>query len=131
LSWSVDQIGGPRVDDYRPAHLGLEDERTLLGGLLPSCGFRLRRWMIAAWHVAAAVGNGARVGRARAADTGGPRDQVLTNVLPCGPARTALCSALPRAHCFQDKNHIVQPLSRTPARGLPVIFTGSPGTAIM
>jgi len=48
LSWSVDQIGGPRVDDYRPAHLGLEDERTLLGGLLPSCGFRLRRWMIAA-----------------------------------------------------------------------------------
>jgi len=37
LSWSVDQIGGPRVDDCRPAHLGLEDERALLGGLLPSC----------------------------------------------------------------------------------------------
>jgi hypothetical protein len=36
LTHSVDQIGGPRLDDYRPDHLGLEDERTLIGGRLPA-----------------------------------------------------------------------------------------------
>jgi hypothetical protein len=36
LTWSVEQVGGPRLDDYRPDHVGLEDERTLLGGRLPA-----------------------------------------------------------------------------------------------
>lgn len=53
------------------------------------------------------------------------------NVLPCRPARVASCSALPRTHLFQGRNHMVQPLSQVPARGLPVIVTGSPGTAIL
>lgn len=48
LSWSVDQIGGSRVDDWRAAHLGLEDERTLLGVCFRRARFRLRPWMIAA-----------------------------------------------------------------------------------
>jgi len=53
------------------------------------------------------------------------------SVLPVGPACTAWCSALPRTHLFQGRNHMVQPLSHVPARELPTIFTGSPGTAIL
>src|SRR5580704_14754534 len=39
-----------------------------------------------------------------------------TNVLPCGPACTASCSALPATNCFQDRNHCVQPLPQVPER---------------
>ena len=35
LSWRIDRLGGPRLDDYRPDHLGLPDDRTLIGGRLP------------------------------------------------------------------------------------------------
>lgn len=35
LSWRIDSLGGPRLDDYRPDHLGLPDDRTLIGGRLP------------------------------------------------------------------------------------------------
>jgi hypothetical protein len=56
-------------------------------------------------------------------------DAGFTSVLPFGPARTALCSALPRHRARHDRNHTVQPLSQVPPRGLPVIVTGSPGTA--
>src|SRR5450759_207836 len=59
----------------------------------------------------------------------GRSDAGSTNVLPSGPARTALCSALPRRSSRQDRNHTVQPLSQVPPRGLPPIVTGSPGTA--
>jgi DNA-binding NarL/FixJ family response regulator len=55
----------------------------------------------------------------------------LTNVLPSGPATTAWPSALPCRYLFQGRNHWVQPLSKVPARGLPVIVTGSPGTSIL
>jgi hypothetical protein len=36
LVHSLDGGGGPRLDDYRPDHVGLEGERTLLGGRLPA-----------------------------------------------------------------------------------------------
>jgi hypothetical protein len=35
LSWRIDGLGGPRLDDYRPDHLGLPDDQTLIGGRLP------------------------------------------------------------------------------------------------
>jgi hypothetical protein len=35
LSWRTDSLGGPRLDDFRPDHLGLPDDRTLIGGRLP------------------------------------------------------------------------------------------------
>jgi hypothetical protein len=35
LSWRIDGLGGPRLDDFRPDHLGLPDDRTLIGGRLP------------------------------------------------------------------------------------------------
>ncbi len=35
LSWRIDSLGGPRLDDHRPDHLGLPDDRTLIGGRLP------------------------------------------------------------------------------------------------
>jgi hypothetical protein len=35
LSWRIDGLGGPRLDSYRPDHLGLPDDRTLIGGRLP------------------------------------------------------------------------------------------------
>src|SRR5450759_3334790 len=59
----------------------------------------------------------------------GRSDAGSTNVLPFGPTRTASCSALPRRSSRQDRNHTVQPLSQVPPRGLPLIVTGSPGTA--
>lgn len=27
LSWRIDGLGGPRLDDYRPSHMGLGDDR--------------------------------------------------------------------------------------------------------
>src|SRR3954447_9278774 len=62
---------------------------------------------------------------------GRARARGLTNSLPLGPVRTALLSALPRQYLRQGRNHMVQPLSHWPERGLPLIFTGSPGTAIL
>ncbi len=59
LSWSVDRVGGPRVDDYRPAHLGLQDDRTLLGGLLPPGAVSAEAVDDRGRRVPAAVGNGA------------------------------------------------------------------------
>ncbi len=53
----------------------------------------------------------------------------LTNALPCGPATTASCSALPLTYWRHGKNHSVQPLSHVPGRGLPVTITGSPGAS--
>lgn len=35
LSWRIDRLGGPRLDGYRPDHVGLPDNRTLMGGRLP------------------------------------------------------------------------------------------------
>jgi hypothetical protein len=35
LSWRTDSLGGPRLDGYRPHHLSLPDDRTLIGGRLP------------------------------------------------------------------------------------------------
>jgi len=54
-----------------------------------------------------------------------------TKVLPSGPASTAMCNALPLANWFHAMNHWVHPLSQVPARGLPVIVTGSPGTSML
>ena len=51
--------------------LGSKTSARCSGFCFRRARFRLRRWMIAAWHVAADVGNGAWVGRAGAADTGG------------------------------------------------------------
>ena len=56
-------------------------------------------------------------------------DEEPTNVLPSGPVCSASCSALPRSHWFQGRNHTVQPLSQVPPFGLPAIVMGSPGTA--
>ena len=56
-------------------------------------------------------------------------DDGLTNVLPDGPACTAMPSALPLSSCFQVRNQTVNPSSQCPAAGLPVIVTGSPGVA--
>jgi hypothetical protein len=36
LTASLARVAGPRVDDNRPDHVGLEGERTLLGGRLPA-----------------------------------------------------------------------------------------------
>jgi DNA-binding NarL/FixJ family response regulator len=55
----------------------------------------------------------------------------LMNVLPPGPASTASFSALPWRYLSHGRNHWVHPLSNTPARGLPVTVTGSPGTSIL
>jgi len=59
LSWSVERIGGPRIDDYRPAHLGLRDDRTLLGGLLAPGSVSAEAVDDRGCRIAAAVGNGA------------------------------------------------------------------------
>src|SRR5450759_1773110 len=80
----------------------------------------------AAYAGAAFLGRGAPSG-GLALD--GRSDAGSTNVLPFGPTRTASCSALPRRSPGQDRNHMVQPLSQAPPRGLPPIVTGSPGTA--
>jgi hypothetical protein len=61
----------------------------------------------------------------------GGSDDGLTNVLPSGPADTAMPSALPDRYRSQVMNHWVQPLSNVPARGDPVTVTGSPGTSIL
>src|SRR4029450_8981644 len=60
---------------------------------------------------------------------GGRRAARSTNVLPLGPASTAWCNALPSRSSDQLRNQTVQPSPHVPARGLPVIVTGSPGTA--
>src|SRR5215216_1670565 len=60
---------------------------------------------------------------------GGRRAARSTNELPLGPACTAWCNALPSRSSDQLRNQTVQPSPHVPARGLPVIVTGSPGTA--
>ena len=35
LSSSLERADGPRVEEYRPSHLGLDDDRTAVGGRLP------------------------------------------------------------------------------------------------
>ena len=67
----------------------------------------------------------------KGAAASGPQARGRTSLLPWGPTRTALCRALPRSHRRHGRNHIVQPLPQVPARGLPVIVTGSPGTAML
>jgi hypothetical protein len=59
LSRSVDRVSGPRVDDYRPAQVGLDGDRTLLGGLLPSGAISAEAVDDRGHHVQAVVGNGA------------------------------------------------------------------------
>src|ERR1700737_404811 len=54
----------------------------------------------------------------------------FTKELPDGPVCTASCSALPATSWFQVRNHTVHPSSHFPATGLPLIVTGSPGTAM-
>ena len=44
-------------------------------------------------------------------------------------AASKMTSALPASSWRQVRNQTVQPLPQVPARGLPVIVTGSPGTA--
>ncbi len=59
LSRSVDRVGGPRVDSYRPAHLGLRGDRTLLGGLLAPGAVSAEAVDDRGYRVQAAVGYGA------------------------------------------------------------------------
>jgi len=59
-----------------------------------------------------------------------PTDDGLTNVLPFGPASTAMWVALPATYWDQERNHSVQPSSQLPDFGLDSIVIGSPGMAI-
>ena len=59
LSWSVERLGGPRIDDYRPAYVGLGDDRTLLGGRLAPGAAAAEAVDDRGQRVPAAVGNGA------------------------------------------------------------------------
>jgi hypothetical protein len=59
LSWRIDGLGGPRLDDYRPSHVGLGDDRTLIGGRLPRGAVGAEVVDDAGRRIAAAVGGGA------------------------------------------------------------------------
>jgi len=59
LSWRVDGLGGPRLDDYRPGHLGLDGDRTVIGGRLPPRAVGAEVVDDTGRRVTAAVGNGA------------------------------------------------------------------------
>jgi DNA-binding NarL/FixJ family response regulator len=96
---------------------------ALSAGLRPELAGRAGRY-----DAVQLPGSGAPSGAGAAA---AGTDEGLTNVLPPGPASTASSSALPSRYLFHGRNHMVQPLSHTPARGLPVTVTGSPGTSIL
>src|SRR5215471_13452612 len=115
---------GVRVYRRAPAHAGsilarFHPVERVIGASFPHlrpkvCGYAaVALFGVEVWSGGLAFGGGSVAG--------------LTNVLPSGPACTASCSALPPASCCHDRNQSVQPLSQTPARGLPVIVTGSPG----
>jgi hypothetical protein len=61
LSWRIDSLGGPRLDDYRPDHLGLPDDRTLIGGRLPPGAVGAEAVDDAGRRITAAAGQGAWV----------------------------------------------------------------------
>jgi len=61
LSWRIDGLGGPRLDDYRPDHLGLPDDRTLLGGRLPPGAVGAEAVDDAGQRITAVAGEGAWV----------------------------------------------------------------------
>ena len=61
LSWRIDGLGGPRLDDYRPSHMGLDDDRTLIGGRLVAGAVGAEVVDDAGRRIAAAVGGGAWV----------------------------------------------------------------------
>jgi len=59
LSWRIDSLGGSRLDDYRPDHLGLPDDRTLVGGQLPPGAVRAEAVDDAGQRITAVAGKGA------------------------------------------------------------------------
>jgi hypothetical protein len=61
LSWRTDSLGGPRLDGYRPHHLSLPDDRTLIGGRLPLGAVGAEAVDDAGRRITAAAGNGAWV----------------------------------------------------------------------
>jgi hypothetical protein len=58
LSWRIDGLGGPRLDDYRPSHMGLADDRTLIGGRLVPGAVGAEVVDDSGRRIAAAVGGG-------------------------------------------------------------------------
>jgi hypothetical protein len=61
LSWRTDSLGGPRIDSYRPDHLSLPDDRTLIGGRLPPGAVGAEAVDDAGRRITAALGGGAWV----------------------------------------------------------------------
>jgi hypothetical protein len=59
LSWRTDSPGAPGLDGYRPHHLGLPDDRTLIGGRLPLGAVGAEAVDDAGRRITAAAGEGA------------------------------------------------------------------------
>ena len=59
LSWRIDSLGGPRLDDYRPDHLGLPYYLTPIGGRLPPGAVGAEAVDDAGWRITAVTGEGA------------------------------------------------------------------------
>ena len=98
LSWSVERLGGPRIDDYRPAHVGLGDDRTLLGGRLAPGAAAAEAVDDRGRRIPAAVGNGAWAvvldqpirGRVPAVCCRDAQGRPVAPALPAGWARAAV-----------------------------------------
>ena len=59
LTWSLERLGGTRLDDYRPACVGLEGDRTVLGGRLPGGAVTVEALTDSGNRVPCRVGNAA------------------------------------------------------------------------
>jgi hypothetical protein len=101
LSDSTERVCGPRLDDLRPEHVGLADDRMLIGGLLPPGAVSAEVVDDAGERHVAAAANGAYVTVLDQPATGRPcpvccRDDEGTPVAPGLPAsweRTAVLDA--------------------------------------